>query len=97
MAKNKDINIVLIAGDLTYNGELESHKEMIAKLYRLKNAGKRVFVITATHDFGKSLQSNTKALTDLPRPLRGSISLSSITHLEGMKLSQKTKNPPPTA
>jgi predicted phosphodiesterase len=53
MAKNKDINIVLIAGDLTYNGELESHKEMIAKLYRLKNAGKRVFVITATHDFGK--------------------------------------------
>ena len=97
MAKNKDINIVLIAGDLTYNGELESHKEMIAKLYRLKNAGKRVSLSLRPTISARSLQSNTKAPTDLPRPLRGSISLSSITHLEGMKLSQKTKNPPPTA
>ncbi len=47
-----DIDIILICGDLTNNGERPSHKEFIEKLYRLKNAGKRVFVVTATHDYG---------------------------------------------
>ncbi len=44
-------NIVLICGDLTNNGELNSHKEFIQKLRNLKNSGKSVYVITATHDF----------------------------------------------
>lgn len=50
--KNADeADIVLIAGDLSFNGEKESHLEFIKLLNELKTAGKRVFVITADHDF----------------------------------------------
>lgn len=41
---------VLIAGDLSFNGEKESHLEFIELLRSLKASGKRVFVITAGHD-----------------------------------------------
>ena len=44
-------NIVLISGDVTNNGELNSHAEFIEMLRNLKASGKRVYVITATHDF----------------------------------------------
>lgn len=54
ISADKRSDIVLICGDLTSNGDLESHKEMIAKLRRLKESGKRVYVITATHDFRKN-------------------------------------------
>lgn len=42
---------VLIAGDLSFNGEKQSHLEFIDLLKDLKAHGKRVFVITAGHDF----------------------------------------------
>lgn len=48
---DKSNDIILISGDLTNNGELNSHKEFIEMLRNLKNNGKKVFVITATHDF----------------------------------------------
>ena len=41
---------VLIAGDLSFNGEKESHLEFIELLKDLRAHGKRVFVITAGHD-----------------------------------------------
>ena len=41
ISADKRSDIVLICGDLTSNGDLESHKEMIAKLRRLKESGKR--------------------------------------------------------
>ena len=44
-------DIVLLAGDTTTNGDFDSHKEFIEMLRDLKKAGKRVFAITATHDF----------------------------------------------
>ncbi|NLP47795.1 MAG: metallophosphoesterase [Clostridiales bacterium] len=47
-----EIDIILIAGDLTNNGEVDSHKGFIERLNRLKEAGKKVYVITATHDYG---------------------------------------------
>lgn len=47
-----EIDIVLISGDLTNNGERVSHKRFIEKLNILKEKGKRVYVITATHDYG---------------------------------------------
>lgn len=46
-----DAQTVLIAGDLSFNGEKESHLEFIKLLQDLKASGKRVFVITADHDF----------------------------------------------
>ncbi len=52
LAAKTDSDIVLIAGDLTNNGERASHELMLEKLYKLKGAGKRVIVITATHDYG---------------------------------------------
>lgn len=44
---------VLIAGDLSFNGEKESHLEFIKLLNELKASGKNVYVITADHDFKK--------------------------------------------
>ncbi len=45
------VNVVLIPGDLTKNGEKESHLGFIGELERLRAAGKRVYVTTALHDF----------------------------------------------
>ncbi len=51
LKKAEDADTVLIAGDLSFNGEKESHLEFTALLKALKDAGKRVCVITAGHDF----------------------------------------------
>lgn len=51
---DKRSNIVLISGDITNNGELNSHREIISKLNKLKSEGKKVYVITATHDFSSN-------------------------------------------
>lgn len=51
LKKADEADIVLIAGDLSFNGEKESHIEFIKLLNELKDAGKRVYVITADHDF----------------------------------------------
>ena len=44
-------DIVVVAGDTTRDGELASHAEFIEMLRDLKKRGKRVYVITATHDY----------------------------------------------
>ncbi|MCR4595102.1 MAG: metallophosphoesterase, partial [Clostridiales bacterium] len=44
-------DIVLLSGDTTNNGEIWSHEEAIEQLRDLKASGKRVYVITATHDY----------------------------------------------
>ncbi len=48
---DKETNIVLITGDVTCNGAMESHRDLVPKLQRLKDAGKRVFLTTGTHDY----------------------------------------------
>ncbi len=53
LGKDKETEIVIIPGDLTKNGEKESHKSFIKELYRLKESGKKIFVITAGHDYGE--------------------------------------------
>jgi len=55
LCKNDTPDIVLISGDLTYNGEKTSHIEMKNALQKLKQNGKKVYVITATHDYNSSL------------------------------------------
>lgn len=51
LCEDMSTDIVLLSGDTTHNGEIESHKEFIEMLRDLKKRGKRVYVITATHDF----------------------------------------------
>ncbi|MCR4563182.1 MAG: metallophosphoesterase [Clostridiales bacterium] len=48
---DKEIDIVLVAGDIVADGAREAHDEVIPMLRRFKDAGKRVFAITATHDY----------------------------------------------
>ena len=54
ISKDTETNIVIIPGDLSKNGELESHKSFIKELYALKESGKKIFVITAGHDYGSA-------------------------------------------
>ena len=51
IAKDDRTDIVLLSGDTTSNGDFDSHHEFIEMLRDLKSKGKRVYVITATHDF----------------------------------------------
>ncbi len=50
--KNADeADTLLIAGDLSFNGEAKSHEKFLKLLYELKESGKKIFVVTADHDF----------------------------------------------
>ena len=51
LCEDTSTDIVVLAGDTTREGELASHKEFIEMLRGLKKRGKRVYVITATHDY----------------------------------------------
>ena len=46
-----EADTVLIAGDLSFNGEKKSHEEFLKLLYELKDSGKKIYVVTADHDF----------------------------------------------
>ena len=48
-------DILLIPGDLTYNGELKSHEYVAKQLARIEDAGTQVFVIPGNHDVSSSL------------------------------------------
>lgn len=51
LCEDMSTDIIVLSGDTTRNGELTSHEEFIEMLRDLKKRGKRVYVITATHDF----------------------------------------------
>lgn len=51
IADDKSSDIVLIAGDVTNDGEEAAHIEFRDMLRELKAKGKKVYVITATHDY----------------------------------------------
>ena len=51
LKERQDLDVVLITGDLTDAGDVDSHREFAALLSDLKASGKRVYVLTATHDF----------------------------------------------
>lgn len=51
LASQTKTNTILIPGDLSFNGEKESHLGFIKLLKKLQDNGKRVYVITAGHDF----------------------------------------------
>ena len=43
-------DVVILSGDLSYNGEYDSHKALAEKLARLQDAGIQVLVISGNHD-----------------------------------------------
>ena len=51
LCEDDSTDIIVLAGDTTRDGEIESHNEFIEILRDLKEKGKKVYVITATHDF----------------------------------------------
>ena len=51
MKKADEADIILIAGDLIFNGEKKSHEGFLKLLYSLKEQGKKIYVVTADHDF----------------------------------------------
>ncbi len=51
LKKADEADIVLIAGDLIFNGEKKSHEGFLKLLYELKESGKKIYVVTADHDF----------------------------------------------
>ena len=53
LCKTDKTDTVLIAGDLSFNGEKESHLGFIKLLDELQKSGKKVYVITAGHDFNE--------------------------------------------
>ncbi len=50
MLAESDVDAVLIAGDITNDGERVSHEEILAKMQKL-NEKKSVYLITSTHDW----------------------------------------------
>ncbi len=51
ITEDKSNDIIIISGDVTKNGEPDSHYEFIDLLRKVKASGKRIYVITATHDY----------------------------------------------
>lgn len=45
-----ETDTILIAGDLSFNGERESHEAYSALLKELKDSGKKIYVVSAGHD-----------------------------------------------
>ncbi len=51
IAQDKDTDVILIPGDLVYRGEYQSHIGFRERLYKLKERGKQIYLITARHDY----------------------------------------------
>lgn len=54
LCDDKDTQIILIPGDLVYRGEYQSHVGFRERLYKLKEQGKRIYLITARHDYAEN-------------------------------------------
>lgn len=52
LIQDKDTDVILIPGDLVYRGEYQSHIGFRERLYKLKEQGKKIYLITARHDYG---------------------------------------------
>ena len=54
LADDKETDIILIPGDLVYRGEYQSHVGFRKRLYKLKEQGKKIYLITARHDYAEN-------------------------------------------
>lgn len=51
IADDRDTEVILIPGDLVYRGEYLSHVGFRDRLYKLKEQGKKIYLVTARHDY----------------------------------------------
>lgn len=51
ISQDKDTDVILIPGDLVYRGEYQSHVGIRERLYKLTEQGKKIYLITARHDY----------------------------------------------
>lgn len=51
IARDADTDVILIPGDLVYRGEYQSHVGFRERLYKLREQGKKIYLITARHDY----------------------------------------------
>ena len=75
LCEDEETDIVLISGDLTFDGEQQSHDALVEKLQKLKDNGKRVFTTFATHDFYMHARKYTdeEGETELPKYTRAEL------------------------
>ena len=48
--QKKEVDVLLISGDLTNHGERQSHIDLTEKLERIRQSGTKVFVVPGNHD-----------------------------------------------
>ncbi len=66
IADDRDTDIILIPGDLVYRGEYQSHIGFRDRLYKLKEQGKKIYLITARHDYsGNPVEFDGDRLIDV--------------------------------
>ena len=53
LKEDTETDLIIIPGDLSKDGEYKSHKALIEELDALKEEGKKIFVITAGHDYNE--------------------------------------------
>lgn len=53
IAADRQTDVILIPGDLVYRGEYQSHVGFRDRLYKLKEQGKKIYLITARHDYAE--------------------------------------------
>jgi len=63
---SEDVEIVLVPGDLTKDGELTSHQKVAEYLRQLETAGKRVYVIPGNHDINNPHACSYSGDTTVP-------------------------------
>ena len=51
IAKDTETDVILIPGDLVYRGEYQSHIGLRERFYKLQEQGKKIYLITARHDY----------------------------------------------
>ncbi|MDE6723157.1 MAG: metallophosphoesterase [Eubacterium sp.] len=51
IAEDTETDVILIPGDLVYRGEYQSHVGFRERLYKLQKQGKKIYLITARHDY----------------------------------------------
>ena len=68
LAESGEADIVLIAGDLSFDGERESHRDFSRLLHELQEkSGKKVFVVTAGHDCNETPRAFNDAGRYIPQ------------------------------